>query len=71
MNINCIWSTADELRFLKDIQPKEISKLQFLKNYKEALCNRTQWDMLNKKKIMKEVNKSIKLLEEGERLWQD
>jgi hypothetical protein len=62
-SLNSVWSTADEIRFFKDAHPLGVSKLKFLQNYKEALCERTNWDDIDKKKLMKELNKSIKLLQ--------
>ena len=60
MNSDKVLTTADEVRFFKNVKPKEGSKLQFLINYKEALCTRTNWDNINKKKLYQELNKEIK-----------
>ena len=57
-----IWSTADEIRFFKSTSPMGITKLQFLINYKEAISHRNRWGTLDKKKIMTELNKEVKLL---------
>ena len=65
-----IWTTGDEISFFKRTTPKEVSKLQFLKNYKEALSHRTYWGIIDKQKVLKELNKEIKTLQ-GDLKWLD
>ena len=55
------WTTADEIRFFKQTRPTGVTRIEFLKNYKEALCNRTIWDKIDKNKVIKELNKEIQL----------
>jgi len=58
------WTTGDEIKFIKETVPKEVSRLEFLNNYKEALCSREKWDAISKTKVIKciesEINKEIK-----------
>jgi len=54
-----IWSTGDEISFIRDMQPKGISKLEFLQNYKEGLCTRVNWDTISKVKVMKFIETEI------------
>jgi hypothetical protein len=62
------WTTANEIQFFKKVIPKEISKLQFLINYKEALRHRIYWGTIEKRKVLAELNKEIKQLQ-GEQKW--
>jgi len=63
---NDVWSTGDEIRFLLSIEPKETSKLEFLKNYKEAALNRVDWGDIKKEEVLKVVNQEIYQLQKGE-----
>jgi hypothetical protein len=56
------WTTRNEIAFFKKVIPKEVSKLQFLKNYKESLSHRTYWGTIKKQKVLSELNKEIKSL---------
>jgi len=56
---NDIWTTGDEIRFLKEALPKEITRVQFLQNYKEALNHRINWDVIDKKRLLRVLNNEI------------
>ena len=54
-----VWETGDEIRFLKQATPSGMTKLEFLQNYKEGLCERNNWGLIDKKKLFRELNKQI------------
>ena len=59
MNSDGEWGTTDEIRFIKTTNPKGISRLQFLLNYKEALQCRTNLGDMKKGSVIKALNAEI------------
>jgi len=60
------WETGDEIKFLKTTIPVSMSKLQFLRNYKEASQYRHNWGSIKKKDVFKAIDKEIIQLQKGE-----